>query len=65
MPYLRNAEIRTGVLVIYQCTTTLETMLSLIVNAQDSESTVELLLPDGSVTIANKMYLRRIPDESR
>ena len=63
--YLRNVEIRIGALVLFHSPRSLEPLVSVVVNANDTNGFVTLLLPDGTIKQANKMYLRRVPDESR
>ena len=63
--YLRNVEVTVGALVLYQDSRSLEPWVCVIVDKPAYDGFVTLLLPDGRTTQVNRMYLRRVPDESR
>ena len=63
--YLRNVEVSVGALVLYQDPHSLNPWVCVVVDKPAYDGFVTLLLPDGRTTQANRMYLRRVPDESR
>ena len=63
--YLSRAETRIGTLVLYHHPRTLDGVIAIITTTGEKTSHCELTLPDGTKVMANKLYLRRIPDESR
>ena len=65
--YLRNVDVRVGALVLYQDPRSLEPWVCVIVEdvSNNYDGFVALLAPNGSTILANRMYLRRVPDESR
>ena len=61
-----QSEIYVGGLVLYQDPHSLEPWVAVVVDTTvDYDGFITLLLPDGRTTQANRMYLRRVPDESR
>jgi len=55
-----------GALVLYQDSHSLEPWVCVVIrNHSTYDGFVTLLLPDGRTTQVNRMYLRRVPDESR
>ena len=64
--YLREVDVCVGALVLLQDPFSLEPLVAVVVDATvDYNGFIKLLLPDGRITQANRMYLRRVPDESR
>ena len=60
--YLRDVEINVGELVLYQHTRSLKTELCLITKISQGDGYyVTLLMSDGTLVEANRMYLRRPP----
>ena len=63
--YLRNVDVRVGALVLYQDPRSLEPLVAVVVDTTvDYDGFITLLLPDGRITQANRMYLRRMPNEN-
>ena len=67
MVYLRNVEVCVGALVLYQDPRSLEPWVCVIIEDKGVgyDGFVTLLTPSGTRVQANRMYLRRVSDESR